>query len=65
MAVSSLYLGLSYSRKLSDIVFNSDDIGKVISALDPNKAHGHISIRMLKICGQSIHKPLTVFSELH
>ena len=29
-------------------------------ALDPNKAHGHdmISIRMLKICGYSIYKPL-------
>ena len=46
--------------KLSDIVFNSEDIGKVISGLDPNKAHGHdiISIRMLKICSESIHKPL-------
>ena len=28
--------------------------------LDPNKAHGHdkISIRMIKICGKSICKPL-------
>ena len=47
-------------EKLSDIVFNSEDIGKLISGLDPNKAHGHdmISICMLKICGESIHKPL-------
>ena len=38
------------NEKLSYIVFNSEDIGKVISDLDPNKAHGHdmISIRMLK-----------------
>ena len=47
-------------EKLSDIVFNSEDIGKVISGLNPSKGHGHdmISIRMLKICGESIHKPL-------
>ena len=46
-------------EKLYDIVFDSEDIGKIISDLDPNKAHGHemISIRMLKICGESIHKP--------
>ena len=38
-------------EKLSDIVFNSDDIGKIISGLDPKKAHGHdmVSIRMLKM----------------
>ena len=29
------------NEKLSDIVFNSKDIVKVISGLDPNKAHGH------------------------
>ena len=48
------------NNKLIDIVFNSEDIGKVISGLDSNKAHGHdmISIHMLKICGESIHKPL-------
>ena len=47
------------NEKLPGIVFNSEDIGKVISCLDPNKAHGHdmISIRILKICGESIHKP--------
>ena len=38
------------NEKLSDIVFNSEDIGKIISGLDPNKAHGH-DIRMLKMCG--------------
>ena len=41
------------NEKISDIAFNSEDIAKLISGLDPNKAHGHdmISIRMLKICG--------------
>ena len=48
------------NEKLSDTIFNNEDIGKVISGLDPNKAHGHdmISIRMLKICDESIRKPL-------
>ena len=44
---------------LSSIDFGSDDTAKIIQKLDPNKAHGHdvISIRMLKICGNSIYKP--------
>ena len=48
------------NKKLSDVVFNSKDIGKVISGLDPNKAHEQImiSIGMLKICDESIYKPL-------
>ena len=45
---------------ISSINFGSDDIAKIFQKLDPNKAHGHdmISIRMLKICGNSIYKPL-------
>ena len=45
---------------ISSIDFGSDDIAKIIQKLDPNKAHGHdmISIRMLKICDNSIYKPL-------
>ena len=52
------------NEKLSDIVFDSKDIRKVISALDPNKAHGHdmINIHMLTICAESIHKPLEYIS---
>ena len=48
------------NEKLTDITFNSEDIVIVISGLDPNKAYGHdtISICILKICGESIHKPL-------
>ena len=45
---------------LFTIPFTKDDIAKIIKSLDPNKAHGHdmISIRMLKICGESILKSL-------
>ena len=47
-------------EKLSAIVFNSQDIAKEISGLDPNWAHGHdmITSHMLTICGESIHKIL-------
>ena len=45
---------------LSTISFTKDDIAKIIKNLNPNKAHGFdmISIRMLKIWGDSILKPL-------
>ena len=35
---------------------------RIINNLDPNKAHGHdeISIGMLKICGDSICRPLSI-----
>ena len=44
---------------LSSAILSRDKIAKVIQNLNPNKAHGHenISIRMLKVCGPSIHKP--------
>ena len=47
-------------NRLSSVSFSQNDIAKIIQNLDPNKAHGHdnISIRMLKICGSSIYKPL-------
>ena len=49
-------------NRLSSVRFSQDDIAKIIQNLDPNKAHGHdnMSIRMLKICGSSIYKPLEV-----
>ena len=45
---------------LSTISFTKDDIANIIKNLNSNKAHGFdmISIRMLKICGDSILKPL-------
>ena len=40
--------------------FSEDDIAKIIQNFDPYKAHGHdqISICMLKICGDTVCKPL-------
>ena len=47
------------------INFTIDNIEKIIISLNPNKAHGHdnISIRMLKICGNTICKPLELIFE--
>ena len=47
-------------KRLSKIRFSEDDIAKIIQNLDLNKVHDHdpISIRMLKICGKTIFKPL-------
>ena len=49
-------------NRLSCVSFSHDKIAKVIQNLDPNKAHGHdnISIRMLKVCGPPIYKPLEI-----
>ena len=49
-------------NRLSSVSFSQDDIAKIIQSLDPKKAHGHdnINIRMLKICGFSIYKPLEI-----
>ena len=46
-------------RRLSAVIFSAGDIGKIFQKPNANKAHGHdnISIRMLKICGGTIHKP--------
>ena len=43
---------------LSSFQFTGDDIKSMTNKLDPNKAHGHdmISIRMIKLCGNSIYK---------
>ena len=43
-------------------MFTKDDIAKIIKNLNPNKVHGFdmISIRMIKICGESILKPLKI-----
>ena len=47
---------------LSLMTFSTDDIAKMIQNLDHNKAHGHdqVSIRMLKLCSNSICKPLKI-----
>ena len=47
-------------ESLTTINFSINDTLKIIRNLDLNKAHGHdmISIRMVKICDDSICKPL-------
>ena len=52
----------SENEFLSSIAFEINDIEKIIKNLDPNKSHGHdiLSIRMLKLCGESIYKPLNL-----
>ena len=42
--------------------FSSSDIAKLISHLYPNKVHGHdmLSIRKIKLCGNSICKPPSI-----
>ena len=53
-------LSFRTDKRLSSITFSEKDIGTVSQGLDHNKIHGHdnISIRMLKICGDTICKPL-------
>ena len=53
-------------KRLSTVKFVSNDILKIIQNLNPNKTHGHdkISIRMLKLCGDSLCRPLElIFSD--
>ena len=47
---------------MSPLDFKEDEIFKIIRALAIHKAHSHddISIRMTKICGKSILKPLII-----
>ena len=47
---------------LSNIEINAEEILNIIRTLNPNKAHGPdgISIRMIKICDESICKPLVI-----
>ena len=47
-------------QKLNKI--EDEDIYRIIKTLDINKAHGYdeVKIRMLKLCGESIVKPLSI-----
>ena len=47
---------------LESFHFSPDHIGDIVKKLEPNKAHGHgmIRIHMLKLCGDSIWKPLEI-----
>ena len=50
------------NKPLDTVNFSTDDISKIINNLDPNKTHGHaiVSIRMIKLCENSICKPLSI-----
>ena len=55
---------LTQSRLYSiDLIF--EEISKIIRSLDVNKAHGHddISVKMLKICDNSLVRPLSLLFE--
>ena len=66
---SELPLNLHYptEKHLNTLNFSNNDIEKIIQNLDRNKAHGHdkISIRILKICGKLICKPLQLIFSLN
>ena len=55
-------LPLRTDSSLSSFHSTKDDILRIINNLYPNKAHGHdeISIRMIKICGNSSCRPLSI-----
>ena len=55
-------LQLRIDSTLSSCHFAKEDILRIINNLDPNKVQGHdeMSIRMLKICGDSICRPLNI-----
>ena len=48
--------------RLRSLGLNEGEILKIIRAVNINKAHGHdgISIRMIKICDESLLKPLLI-----
>ena len=48
--------------RLTSINFPDSDILKIIRSLDVNKAHSHddISVRMVKIRGDAMKKPLSI-----
>ena len=50
------YVNYINDKRLSTVTFSAKNIGKIIQNLDPNKSYGHdnISIRMLKLRGDSI-----------
>ena len=55
-------LKLLTEHTLTSCDFSESDILQIINNQDSNKAHGHdmISIRMLKLCGEAICRPLNI-----
>ena len=54
------HLNYKADNLLLTVYFSVGDITKRLQNLDPSKAHGHdkINIHLLKLCGNSIFKPL-------
>ena len=52
----------STEKRLSNVQISNESIIKIMNNLDLNKAHGHdmINIRMLKLCGPSLCKSLSI-----
>ena len=50
------------NNSLYSVKFSTENMLQIINKLDSKKAHGHdeISIRMLKICGSSVCRPLQI-----
>ena len=50
------------NSRIDNVIINSNSIIKIIKDLNPTKAHGWdgISIKMIKICGESIIPPLMI-----
>ena len=49
-------------KYIQSINFSESNVIKITKALDANKAHGHdnISVRMIKLCTNSVAYPLTL-----
>ena len=54
------HLNYKTDNRLLTVNFSIDDIAKILQNLGPNKVHVHdkVNIRMLKLSGNSICKPL-------
>ena len=52
----------SSATRLTSLKFDNNDVLKIIRSVNVNKAHGHdgISIRMIKICDESLVQPLSL-----
>ena len=50
-------------ERIQSITFSESDVIKIIRTLNVNKAHGHdnISVRMIKLCINTVALPLTLF----
>ena len=60
------YINHTTEKRLSTVALSVESISTIIQNLDSNKTHGpdNISIRILKICGDSIYQTLeTIFRQ--